>query len=183
MTALPREDAVAWAERARGKARPAVEATAAGVAWSSLFCWAGTCLVASFHPSYLATPYWYALSGLRTDTCGAAAFLVGAVSLVISKYLRLRRQQGAARAPVPRSVAGKVALVVALCETAAALSSGLVVYISVNAVTHPQTLVLQATHFASWPTEGTLRVLALAACAVSVAVLRYLRAVPAAADA
>lgn len=54
------------------------------------------------------------------------------------------------------------------------MSTGLVAYISVNAVTHPFTLHLQATHFAPWPTEGTLRVIALAACAASVGLTHYL---------
>ena len=49
---------------------------------------------------------------------------------------------------------------------------GLVVYLSVNALTHPATLAIEATHFATWPTEGTLRVLALAATALAAAWLR-----------
>jgi hypothetical protein len=49
----------------------------------------------------------------------------------------------------------------------------LVVYLSVNAVTHPYTLTLRATHFASWPTEGTLRVFALLLCVLSVGWLRF----------
>ena len=53
-------------------------------------------------------------------------------------------------------------------------AAGLVVYLSVNAVTHPATLRLQATHLLSWPAEGTLRVVALLLAAVYVAVLRYL---------
>ena len=50
--------------------------------------------------------------------------------------------------------------------------AGLVIYLSVNAVTHPATLAIQATHFATWPTEGTLRVLALAATVLAAAWLR-----------
>jgi hypothetical protein len=56
------------------------------------------------------------------------------------------------------------------------LATGLVAYISLNAVTHPATLQLHATHLATWPTEGTLRVDALAASACAVAALRYFRA-------
>ena len=47
---------------------------------------------------------------------------------------------------------------------------------SVNAATQPVTLGIQATRFASWPAEGTLRVIALLLCACSAAMLRYLRA-------
>ena len=41
---------------------------------------------------------------------------------------------------------------------------------------HPATLNIQLTHLAPWPTEGTVRVLALGACLVAVATRRYLRA-------
>jgi hypothetical protein len=60
----------------------------------------------------------------------------------------------------------------------ALLATGLVVYLSVNAVTHPATLGVHATHLATWPTEGTLRVAALLSCTCSAAALRYLVAVP-----
>jgi len=65
----------------------------------------------------------------------------------------------------------------AVSETTAVVATGLAVYISVNAVTHPATLEIQATHLAAWPTEGTLRVAALLLCMCSVTVLRYLRGV------
>ncbi len=52
----------------------------------------------------------------------------------------------------------------------------MVIYLSVNAATQPVTLGMQATHFASWPTEGTLRVIALLLCACSAAALCCLRA-------
>ena len=48
--------------------------------------------------------------------------------------------------------------------------------LSLNAVTHPITLGMQLTHLAPWPTEGTVRVIGLAVCLVSVATRRYLRA-------
>jgi hypothetical protein len=54
------------------------------------------------------------------------------------------------------------------------LSSGLVIYIWLNSVTHPVTLDMQATLLVEWPTEGTLRVMALLLSALSVAVLRYI---------
>jgi hypothetical protein len=62
-------------------------------------------------------------------------------------------------------------LVTAVTEVIALLSSGLVVYISINAVTHPYTLVLRATHFVTWPTEGSLRIAALFLSVCSVALL------------
>lgn len=164
----------------RASLLPAAEAAATGLAVSGGLCWAGAAALASFRPHLLGLPYWYDIPRLRTDTCGAVAFLATAICLVISKYLRLRRVAGAAAGPEsgPRPVPAGAGmwLTVAVSETAAVLSAALVVYLSVNAVTHPQTLAIQATHFAPWPTEGTLRVLALVVCAASVGALRYLRA-------
>ena len=63
----------------------------------------------------------------------------------------------------------------AAAETVAVLATGLFGYLSVNAVTHPATQQIQATHLLSWPTEGTLRVVALLLCIVSFGMVRYLR--------
>jgi hypothetical protein len=166
----------------RASVLPLAEAAATGLAVSGGLCWAGAAALAGFRPHLLGLPYWYEIPRLRTDTCGAVAFLATAICLVISKYLRLRRLAAAGPAPVPGPVPAGAGerLTVAVSETAAVLSAALVAYLSVNAVTHPQTLGIQATHFASWPTEGTLRVLALVVCAVSVGVLRYIRATSAA---
>jgi hypothetical protein len=185
VTLRPRALAPARSSEAkRANLAPAAEATAAGLAVSGALCWAGACAVASFRPYLLGLPYWYSIPWLRTDTCGAAAFLGTAICLVVSKYLRVSRLPGhgvgAPGAPPAAPAGAGTRLVVALCETAAILSAALVGYLSVNAVTHPQTLAIQATHFAPWPTEGTLRVIALVVCAVSVGVLRYIRATSAA---
>ena len=56
------------------------------------------------------------------------------------------------------------------------LATGLVTYLSLNAITHPATLNMQATHLAPWPTEGTLRVTALLLCVLCAAMLRFLNA-------
>jgi hypothetical protein len=169
---------------ARANLLPVTEAAATGLAASGGLCWAGAAALASFRPHLLGLPYWYEIPRLRTDTCGALAFLGTAICLVIGKYLRLRRLAGAGAGPEPgarpAAAGARMRLIIAVSETAAILSAALVVYLSVNAVTHPQTLEIQATHFASWPTEGTLRVLALVVCAVSVGVLRYIRATSAA---
>jgi hypothetical protein len=151
-----------------------IEAVATGLAYGAGLCCAGALLVASFHPWDLAMPYWSRLAWLRTDTCGAAAFVVVAVTLVVSEYLRLRRNGGRRRRASglsSRSYLGR-----AVAEVIAVLSTALVVYLSVNAVTHPATLSIRATHFATWPTEGTLRVIALLLCVLSVGWLRFMTA-------
>jgi hypothetical protein len=159
-------------------ARPGLaEAVALGLAYGAGLCWASACAVASFRIRNLAQPYWSAIPGLRTDTCGALAFIVLAVSLATGRFRqleRIRSEPAASAGPRPGSGWQSVALTIG--ETVAVLSTGLVVYLSVNAVTHPVTLGIRATHFAPWPTEGTLRVLALAGCVFGVAVARYCRA-------
>jgi hypothetical protein len=155
--------------------RRLTEAAAAGSAYGALLCWLSTCAVASFRGGYLARPYWADIPALRTDTCGALAFVVAAVGLTVSEYLRLqRRHTGKAFSKLARSPRRTELGARAVSETVAVLSTGLVAYISVNAVTHPVTLGIHATHFAPWPSEGTLRVLALLGCVASVATLRYL---------
>ena len=157
----------------------AVEASAAGLAYGAGLCWASVCLVASFRPDDLSAPYWRGVPGLRTDTSGIVSFFVVAVGFAASEYLRLLRRRDAAVKPGSGSAAGATELqALAISETVALLATGLVVYLSVNAVTHPATLRIHATHLATWPAEGTLRVAALLLCTCSAAALRYLVAVP-----
>jgi hypothetical protein len=166
--------------RGRTSRRLALEALAAGLAYGAGLCWASVCLVASFRVDDLSAPYWRGVPGLRTDTSGILAFFVLAVCFAVSEYLRLGRRQGGAVTPVPEVTAGAQPggaarlLALAISETVALLATGLVGYLSVNAVTHPATLQIHATHLAAWPTEGTLRVVALFLGACSVTMLRYL---------
>jgi hypothetical protein len=166
-------------DRPGGGAWLAVEAAAAGLAFGGLLEWASTALVGSFRPQDLADPYWRGVPWLRTDTSGFAAFIVAAICLLTSEYLRLRRRRAVAAdetAPPHAGAPGEVALLaMAASETVAVLATGLFGYLSVNAVTHHFTLQIQATHLLSWPTEGTLRVVALLLCVVSFGLLRYLR--------
>jgi hypothetical protein len=150
-----------------------VESAAFGLGYTAVLIWAGSALVAIFTGGE-ANPYWSAIPHLRTDTSGVIAFGVAIVSLVVSKYLQLSRRTGAPAQPVARS-AGVLA-VQAVAETAVVLSTGLVAYLSLNAVTHPYTLTLQLTHLWPWPSEGTVRVIGLGICLLAVAVRRYLRA-------
>lgn len=164
-------------DRPGGDAWLAVEAATAGLAFGSLLEWASTALVGSFRPLDLADPYWRVVPWLRTDTSGFAAFIVAAVCLLSSEHLRLRRRRSAASAGAvpPPTAPGGVLLAMAAAETVAVLATGLFGYLSVNAVTHPATQQIQATHLLSWPTEGTLRVVALLLCIVSFGMVRYLR--------
>lgn len=157
----------------------AFEALAAGLAYGAGLCWASVCLMASFRPGDLRFPYWGDVPGLRTDTCGIVAFFAVAVCFGTSEYLRLRRRRDATvMSGVGSSSRTTRPFALATSETVAILATGLVVYLSVNAVTHPATLEIPATHLAAWPTEGTLRAAALLMCACSVMVLRYLLAGP-----
>ncbi len=152
-----------------------LESSAAALALAAILVWFGSSLVGSFRPDALARPYWPGVGGPRTDTSGVVAFAVLVITVAVSEILRVsRRRTGApwAGAPqVPMSSVGVVATGLAAAGLVAGI--GLVVYLSVNSVTHPATLVTQATHFASWPTEATLRVLALVTAAVGSGWLRF----------
>ena len=63
-----------------------------------------------------------------------------------------------------------------VAETVAVLATGLFVYLSFNAITHPGSLLLHITHLLPWPAEGTVRVVSLVLSACSFGVWRYLRA-------
>jgi hypothetical protein len=150
-----------------------IESAAFGLGYSAVLIWVGSALVASF-TDYEAFPYWPAIPHLRTDTSGVIAFGISLISLAVSRYLQLRRRNSGPVVPVARS-AGVLA-VQAAAETAAVLATGMVIYLSMNAVTHPFTLRLQLTHLWPWPSEGTVRVIGLGVCLIAVAVSRYLRA-------
>jgi hypothetical protein len=157
--------------------RLVIESAAFGLGYTAVLIWFGSALVGSF-TGFEAFPYWPALPHLRTDTAGVAAFAIAIVTLSVSKFLQLRRRAGAPAGPAahradrPAGVHG----VQAIAETAAFLSTAMVIYLSFNAITHPYTLRLQLTHLWPWPSEGTVRVIGLAICLVAVATSRYLRA-------
>jgi hypothetical protein len=163
--------------RSPGNRKLAVESAAFGLGYTAVLIWAGTALVGTFSASE-ADPYWPAVPLLRTDTTGALAFAVAIVSLVVSKYLQLSRRNGAPAQPTATPAAARSASVLtvqAMAETGVILGTGLVIYLSLNAVTHPVTLGIQLTHLWPWPSEGTVRVIGLGICLVSVALRRYLR--------
>jgi len=148
-----------------------------GLAYGAWLCFASVCLVASFRPADLSAPYWNAVPGLRTDTCGIAALLAGAICFATSEYVRLRRHHDGL--PARRRPTEATGLVVhAVSETMAIVATGLVIYVSVNSVTHPATLGMQVWHLTAWPTEGTVRAAALLLCVCSITVLRYLHTGP-----
>lgn len=162
-----------------------VEAATAGLAAGSILWWASTCLVGAFRPEDLADPYWDVLPWLRTDTSGFATFMVAVLTLTCSEYLRLRRRhEGRCREMASSSVATTdkrtgnapvLFLLLAASEAVIVLATGLVCYLSLNTITHPESLKIHVTHLLPWPTESTLRIVALLLCVCSVAIFRYLR--------
>jgi hypothetical protein len=159
--------------RSKANRRLVVESAAFGLGYTAVLIWIGSALVGSFGYTD-ADPYWSVIPRLRTDTAGILAFAVAIVSLVVSKYLQLRRGGDPPARPTARTAG--VHLVQAVAETAAVLGTGLVIYLSCNAFMHPWTLNLHLTHLLSWPSEGTVRVIGLGVCLVAVATRRYLRA-------
>lgn len=153
-----------------------LEALAFGLAYTAGLCWVSVCILASFRPSDLSAPYWSRIPGLRSDTFGVLSFFAVAIFLACSEFLRLYRKRAGtttgSRAP-RRRLMNVAAL--ALSETGAVLATGLVLYISINAVTHPATMYRQATHLVSWPTEETLRVISLLLCFCSMSTVRFLK--------
>lgn len=152
----------------------AIEALAFGLAYSFGLCWTSVCFLASFRPNNLSAPYWSGVPGLRADTSGILALFVFAVFFSCSEFLRFRRRRAAAPARLAFGDLTNAAML-AISETVGILATGVVIYLSINTVTHPATLSRQATHLASWPTEGTLRVIALVMCMCSVTLIRFLR--------
>jgi hypothetical protein len=162
--------------RSEDTRRLVVESVAFGLGYTAVLIWGGSALVAAFSP-YEAYPYWPAIPHLRTDTSGVLAFMVSLVCLTVSKYLELRRRASLGDTPVkPVARPAGVLAVQAVAEAAVVCASGLVIYLSLNAVVHPWTLRLRLTHLWPWPSEGTVRVIGLAVCLIAVATRRYLRA-------
>jgi hypothetical protein len=152
-----------------------IEGAATGVGYSSALVVLGVFAMGSFRPAELPTPYWGRIDWLRTDTFGVVCFIVAVVSLIFGEFLRLSRRvrhRESTSGVVPHT--GTVFLV-ATCRALVAAGSMLIAYLSINAITHPQTLTLPATHLLSWPTEGTLRVMALVATACAAAFARAQR--------
>jgi hypothetical protein len=156
----------------------AVEAATTGLAAGTALVAFGALGVASFRPEGLPAPYWIQLPGLRTDTTGTLCFVVATVGFAISEGLRLARRQtaavpGSASSPGRPTSARTPALIHGAARALTAAGTVLVLYLSVNAVTHPWSLTLPASHLLSWPTESTLRVAALVVVAVSAGVARF----------
>jgi hypothetical protein len=153
-----------------------VESVTLGLGYSTFLIWIGSAFVGSFGDFDDAYPYWPAIPKLRTDTAGFIAFGIAIVCLVVSRYLQLGRRNGAPADVVARLRPAPVLAVQAVADVAAVLATALVIYLSVNAAMHPWTLPVQLTHLLPWPSEGTVRVIALVICLAAVATRRYLRA-------
>lgn len=154
-----------------------VEGVSFGLAYGASLLWGSVCLVASFRPYDLSAPYWSDVPNLRSDTSGIVSFIAVAIFLTCGKFLFLRRRRGKVVSTQGSLVNSYVNIsILAVTQTITFLATGLFVYLSVNTVTHPETLSMSATHLASWPTEGTLRVIALLMCVCSFSLIRFLEA-------
>ena len=153
-----------------------VESVAFGLGYAAVLVWIGSAFVGSFGDFQDAFPYWPAIPHLRTDTAGFFAFAVAIVCLVLSRYLQLGRRNGAPAELVARLRPARVLAVQAVADVGVFLGTGMVLYLSVNEAMHPWTLRIQLTHLLPWPSEGTVRVIALGICLIGVATSRYLRA-------
>ena len=152
-----------------------IEGAFAGLGYATGLASLSVFLVGSFRLQELHMPYWMDIRGLRTDTFGFGCFIVASGSICVSEYLRLSRiarHDNEVDAP-PGGPFHNFAL--AAARTLVLAGSILVVYLSVNSITHPYTLLLQATHVLSWPTEGTFRVAGLIVVACAAAIARSLR--------
>ena len=162
--------------RSQGNRKLVVESVTLGLGYAAFLIWVGSAFVGSFGDFDDAYPYWPAIPRLRTDTAGFIGFAVAIVCLVISRYLQLGRRNGAPAERLARLRPARVLAVQAVADVAAILGTALVIYLSANEAMHPWTLPIQLTHLLPWPSEGTVRVIALGVCLVAVATSRYLRA-------
>jgi len=162
-------------EPVRQAFRRYLEGAVTGLAYASALAALSVFAVGSFRTQGLFTPYWGRIASLRTDTFGFGCYVVATLAFGYSEFLRLSRiVRHRSTAAIPD--VGPIALLVSAASRALVVAASvLVVYLSVNAVTHPQTLALPATHLLSWPTEGTLRAIALVVTALAVAVARIQR--------
>jgi hypothetical protein len=153
-----------------------VEGALTGLATGSALVAAGALAVGSLRPSELPTPYWVRLGWLRTDTLGVVCFVIATLAFTASESLRLSRTATRpTSAPADASSGPTHVLTLAAARALTAAAAVLVVYLSVNAVTHPRSLDLPATHFGSWPTESTLRVAACVVVTIAAGIARTKR--------
>jgi hypothetical protein len=154
--------------------RTGVEGASTGLAYAGALAAVSVFLVGSFRPTELPLPYWGRIAWLRTDTFGFSCVIVAVFAYVQSEYLRVSRGARSERKGLgdPKTITILTLVTARVCAVA---GSVLVAYLSINEVTHPQTLALTATHLLAWPTEATLRVVALVVTACAVAVARVQR--------
>jgi len=128
----------------------------------ALGCFVFSALVAVTAPESLSSPPLDLSIGIRTDTLGAAAFVVAALVTLPRRWLNAGRRWNGAR-PHGASDALEPADL-AVWRAVRDLSLLVALYIVANYLNHPRTMTMPLTHFASWPSE---RVTGLTAALVS----------------
>jgi hypothetical protein len=155
--------------------RSCVEGAVTGLAYAGTLVALSALAVGTFRPGELASPYWGRITWLRTDTFGLTCFILAALGFTYSEFLRLSRiTRHRSDAPTPEAEPLAL-LTLATARVLTVASSALVVYLSANDLTQPETLGLPVTHLLSWPTESTVRAAALVVTACAVAVARTQR--------
>ena len=126
--------------------RRGVEGGLCGLTYSSGLVALSAFLVGSFRPRDLSHPYVGHLAWLRIDSFGIVSFFVATIGLAATGYLR-RTDDPARRSATADRASGTIRLItIAVARSLVAAGTTLVVYISINAVTHPITLGRPATH-------------------------------------
>ena len=128
-----------------------------------LLGWLYAAACAAFRPGLLSKPIAAVPLNMHRDTFGAFSF---AVSLVATFVLQVHSGS------VYRRLAARPGVLDAALRTVVVFGLLAWVYVAVNSLTHPATVGHRLTHFAPWPTEGTVAVVCFAASAASLFALR-----------
>ena len=143
--------------------RPLIRPLLEVAAFQGLLGWLYVAACAAARPADMSQAI-AAVLPMRRDTFGACCFVLSALAAFA---LQVRGEVHRPRRPLTRGPAA------AALRTVTVYALLVWAYLSVNSLTHPQTIGRQLTHFSPTPSEGTT---AVACFAVSAGTLLALRA-------